>query len=51
MGNEDDFYPFEQVTLEVDDFESESFILDIGSGGEGVIGRLKGKYVVAMAEV
>ena len=47
MG-EVDYYQFEQVALEVEDFESEGFILDIGGGGEGVIGRLKGKDVVAI---
>ena len=48
MGEEDNYYLFEQVELEVKDFESEGFILDIGGGGEGVIGRLKGKDVVAI---
>ena len=47
MG-EVDYYQFEQVALEVKDFESEGFVLDIGGGGEGVIGRLKGKDVVAI---
>ena len=48
MGEEDNYYLFEQVELEVKDFESKGFILDIGGGGEGVIGRLKGKDVVAI---
>jgi len=39
---------FEPVNLEVKDFESSGLILDIGGGGEGVIGRLKGKQVVAI---
>jgi ubiquinone/menaquinone biosynthesis C-methylase UbiE len=39
---------FETVELEVKDFVSGGFILDIGGGGEGVIGRLKGKEVVAI---
>jgi ubiquinone/menaquinone biosynthesis C-methylase UbiE len=46
--NEADFYEFEQVELEVKDFKSEGFILDIGGGGEGVIGQLKGSDVVAI---
>lgn len=32
----------------IDDFEAPNFILDIGGGGEGVIGRLKGKQVIAI---
>jgi ubiquinone/menaquinone biosynthesis C-methylase UbiE len=41
-------YVFEPVDLDVKDFASEGLILDIGGGGEGVIGRLKGKEVVAI---
>ena len=48
MGELDDFYQFEQVRLEIKDFETEGYILDIGGGGEGVIGRLKGRDVVAI---
>ncbi len=48
MSDDDDFYQFEQVKLEVKDFPSEGFILDIGGGGEGVIGILKGRDVVAI---
>jgi len=48
MAEDDRFYEFEPVQLEVKDFESDGFILDIGGGGEGVIGRLKGKQVVAI---
>jgi ubiquinone/menaquinone biosynthesis C-methylase UbiE len=47
MG-EVEYYQFEQVELTVRDFETKGFILDIGGGGEGVIGRLKGKEVVAI---
>lgn len=47
-AQEDNVYEFEQVELEVQDFESDGFILDIGGGGEGVIGRLKGRDVVAI---
>lgn len=45
---ENDFYNFDTVELEIKNFEAEGFILDIGGGGEGVIGRLKGKDVVAI---
>lgn len=48
MSETDEYYKFEQVKLEVRDFESEGYILDIGGGGEGVIGRLKGKDVIAI---
>jgi ubiquinone/menaquinone biosynthesis C-methylase UbiE len=42
------YYVFDSVSLEVKDFESDGQILDIGGGGEGVIGRLKGGQVVAI---
>jgi len=32
----------------VEDFSAEGFILDIGGGGEGVIGQLKGQQVIAI---
>jgi len=48
MVADDKFYHFEQVEIEVKDFPSEGFILDIGGGGEGVIGKLKGRDVVAI---
>ncbi|MHA2041870.1 MAG: hypothetical protein ACW975_08405, partial [Candidatus Thorarchaeota archaeon] len=39
--------PHQQVSLS--DFPSdEEWILDIGGGGEGIIGRLKGRQVVAI---
>jgi SAM-dependent methyltransferase len=41
-------FTFEPVNLDVKDFESSGLILDIGGGGEGVIGRQKGKQVVAI---
>lgn len=37
-----------QQTVTVEDFASEGFILDIGGGGEGVIGQLKGQQVIAI---
>ncbi len=42
------YYPYTRVSLEVKDFASDGPILDIGGGGEGVIGRLKGNQVVAI---
>ena len=41
-------YVFPQVEWQIKDFESEGLILDLGGGGEGVIGQLKGKDVVAI---
>lgn len=35
-------------TVTVEDFDAEGFILDIGGGGEGVIGQLKGRQVIAI---
>ncbi len=42
------YFVFKKVKLEVKDFESDGLILDIGGGGEGVIGRLKGPQAVAI---
>ncbi len=42
------YHAFDSVKLEVKDFETDGLVLDIGGGGEGVIGRLKGKQVVAI---
>ncbi len=41
-------YTFEKQELAVADFPADGWILDIGGGGEGVIGRIKGKQVVAI---
>jgi SAM-dependent methyltransferase len=41
-------YTFEKQELAVPDFPAEGWILDIGGGGEGIIGRVKGKQVVAI---
>ena len=38
----------EQQSVAVEDFSAEGFILDIGGGGEGVIGQLKGQQVIAI---
>jgi SAM-dependent methyltransferase len=39
---------FPQLQVNVDNFEAQGYILDIGGGGEGVIGQLKGEQVVAI---
>ena len=46
--SEDRIFFFETQTVRVHDFESTGFILDIGGGGEGIIGILKGRDVIAI---
>jgi ubiquinone/menaquinone biosynthesis C-methylase UbiE len=41
-------FRFEPQEVTVHDFHSAGYILDIGGGGEGVIGKLKGHQVVAI---
>jgi SAM-dependent methyltransferase len=41
-------FHFEPQEVTVHDFHSVGYILDIGGGGEGVIGRLRGNQVVAI---
>lgn len=41
-------YSYEEQAVPVADFSSDGWILDIGGGGEGIIGRLKGSQVVAI---
>ena len=45
---EKSFFIFPQVEVEIEDFDYEGYILDIGGGGEGVIGQLKGEDVIAV---
>jgi len=45
---EDRIHFFDRQPVEVEDFEADGYILDIGGGGEGIIGRLKGAQVVAI---
>lgn len=45
---EDRVFYFEKQEVIVNDFDSPPYILDIGGGGEGVIGKLKGKQVIAI---
>jgi len=44
----DRFHVYDQQVVAVDDFESSGFVLDVGGGGEGIIGVLKGSQVVAI---
>ena len=46
--SEDRLFFFEKQEVVVNDFDSAGYILDIGGGGEGVIGKLKGKQVIAI---
>jgi tetratricopeptide (TPR) repeat protein len=39
---------FDRQEVTVPDFPADGFILDIGGGGEGVIGQLKGKQVISI---
>ncbi len=41
-------YTYDRQELVVKDFPADGWILDIGGGGEGVIGRIKGSQVVAI---
>ncbi len=46
--SEDRLFFFEREKIVVDDFDATGFILDIGGGGRGVIGKLKGEQVIAI---
>lgn len=46
--SEDRLFYFEKQEVIVNDFDSPGYILDIGGGGEGVIGKLKGEQVIAI---
>jgi len=45
---EDRYFVYERQTVTVDDFEASGYVLDVGGGGEGIIGVLKGDQVVAI---
>jgi ubiquinone/menaquinone biosynthesis C-methylase UbiE len=45
---EERIFFFDQQEVSVQDFEAPGLILDVGGGGEGIIGRLKGEQVVAI---
>ncbi len=46
--SEDRLYFFKREEVVLEDLTAEGLILDIGSGGQGVIGRLKGEQVIAI---
>ena len=46
--SEDRIFFLDSQQVIVDDFDASRLILDIGGGGEGVIGQMKGKQVVAI---
>lgn len=46
--SEDQIFFFEKQEIIVNDFDVAGFILDVGGGGEGVIGQLKGEQVIAI---
>ena len=45
---EERYYVYEKETVVVEDFDAVGHILDIGGGGEGIIGLLKGEQVLAV---
>ncbi len=46
--SEERIFFLEKQEITVKDFDAEGYILDIGGGGEGVIGQLKGAQVIAI---
>lgn len=46
--SEDRIFFLEKQEVAVNDFDAPGYILDIGGGGQGVIGRLKGERVIAI---
>lgn len=44
----DRFYLMPRIEIQIESLEADGWILDIGGGGEGIIGRLKGAQVVAI---
>jgi ubiquinone/menaquinone biosynthesis C-methylase UbiE len=46
--SEDRLFLFEQQEVVVNDWDAPGYVLDIGGGGEGIIGILKGEKVVAI---
>ncbi|MBU0596473.1 class I SAM-dependent methyltransferase [Candidatus Bipolaricaulota bacterium] len=45
---EDRYFIYDKETVAVDEFDVDGYILDVGGGGEGIIGILKGEQVVAI---
>ncbi|MHA2405181.1 MAG: class I SAM-dependent methyltransferase [Candidatus Hermodarchaeia archaeon] len=48
MPPQDAMFIIDMQKCKVKDFETSGWILDIGGGGEGIIGRLKGSMVIAL---
>jgi ubiquinone/menaquinone biosynthesis C-methylase UbiE len=48
MPPQDTMFIIDMQKCKVKDFETSGWILDIGGGGEGIIGRLKGFTVIAL---
>ena len=48
MIDQQRIFTIDQQSVVIEDFPAQGFILDIGGGGEGVIGQLKGPLVVAV---
>jgi len=48
---ESDLFWFEEQEITLDDFDCPGYVLDIGGGGEGVIGQLKGRAVIAIDRI
>jgi SAM-dependent methyltransferase len=46
--SEERLHFLDQQRVAVEDFEAAGLVLDLGGGGEGIIGRLKGDQVVAI---
>ena len=46
LANRIHFFPRQEVIVE--DFPADGYILDVGGGGEGIVGILKGERVVAV---
>ena len=44
----EEYYAVEKQTIEMNPIVTDGFILDIGGGGEGIIGRLNGRKVLAI---
>jgi len=44
----EEYYTVEKQTIEMNSIETNGFILDIGGGGEGIVGRLNGRKVIAI---
>jgi ubiquinone/menaquinone biosynthesis C-methylase UbiE len=48
---ESELFWFEEQEIHIDDFACDGYVLDIGGGGEGVIGQLKARQVIAIDRV